>query len=223
MSYGRNGIHGRGYRRRGKALKERLFNQEFMASPVYSENSFITPQMLNQAINPNLQPQTSYKGVENVYAGYDIGKKTHPSHIAVFREKDGHYTQLGSWWMDKWDYTDQIELVESLIERFRIDVVAYDATRGELEALSEQGRLPPQMKPVHFTNKTRHAMATAMEAVFSDGKIELLDESRQSSQILAVSSDLVAVESPEGHGDSFWSIALVFWCLAHQPSVVILN
>ena len=130
-----------------KSLKPRLFNQEFMASPVYAEDSFLNPKLIDKAIDVKLKPASKYEGTANVYAGYDIGKKTHPSHICVFKEEQGHYTQLYSQWMDKWDYIDQIELVKELIHRFSIDVVNYDATRGELEALEEQRRLPRQMTP----------------------------------------------------------------------------
>ena len=51
-------------------------------------------------------------------------------------------------------------------------------------------------------------MATSLDALFSNDKIELIDEARQNSQLLAVTSELKVVYSPEGHGDSFWSVAL---------------
>ena len=93
--------------KRKEALGERLFNQEYMASPAYVENSFIKPEYLQRAIR--VKQVNDYTGDANVYAGYDIGKKTHPSHIAIFKEVKGVYTQLASYWMDKWDYTKQIE------------------------------------------------------------------------------------------------------------------
>lgn len=36
----------------------------------------------------------------------------------------------------------------------------------------------------------------------------MLNDDRQKEQILAVDNNLNAMESPDGHGDSFWSNAL---------------
>ncbi len=38
--------------------------------------------------------------------------------------------------------------------------------------------------------------------------VDLVDDPRQHNQLLAVNNNLQAVESPQGHGDSFWSVAL---------------
>ena len=35
-----------------------------------------------------------------------------------------------------------------------------------------------------------------------------MNDKRQTEQILAVNDNLEAVESADGHGDSFWSVAL---------------
>ncbi len=51
-----------------------------------------------------------------------------------------------------------------------------------------------------------------MATVFSDrvthGSVSLLDDPRQTNQMLAVNNNLQAIESPQGHGDSFWSVAM---------------
>ena len=205
-----------------KILKPRLFNQEYMARPVYAENSFIKPEALNAVIDPNLKPVHSYRGQANVVGGWDLGKKSHPAHIAIFKEEQGHYTQLTSRWLEGWDYTKQLELVELLIQQYSVDVINYDATRGELDSMAEQGRLPSQLKPVSFTFKKKSAMATDLEAVIVDGRISLLDDARQTSQILAVDGDFQAVESPEGHGDSFWSCGMAVKQVLKDISVMIL-
>ncbi len=185
-----------------------LFAQEYLASPAYVENSFLDPELLRAAIDADLKQAFNYNGEENVVAGFDIGKKAHPSHIAIFEEKNGNFKQLYSGWLDKWNYIDQVNLIEELIDRYKIDTIYYDATRGELETLAEQGKLPPQMEPVHFTTKRRQAMATALDAALTTGSIRLLNDERQRTQLLAVNNDLQAIESPEGHADSFWSVAL---------------
>ena len=64
-------------------------------------------------------------------------------------------------------------------------------------------------------------MATALEAVFTDGKITLLNDRRQNTQMLAVNNDLVAIESPEGHADSFWSAGLAVYKKKTEIGVII--
>lgn len=52
------------------------------------------------------------------------------------------------------------------------------------------------------------AMATTLSDRVTHGSVRLLDDPRQSTQMLAVNNQLQAVESPQRHGDSFWSVAL---------------
>jgi len=47
--------------------------------------------------------------------------------------------------------------------------------------------------------------------------IELIPERRMIDQILLVNNDLRAFETSEGHGDSFWSIALAVNASNHKP------
>lgn len=50
-----------------------------------------------------------------------------------------------------------------------------------------------------------------MQSIVLSGNLELINDTRQTDQILAVTSDLQAFESVDGHGDSFWSNALALW------------
>jgi hypothetical protein len=61
---------------------------------------------------------------------------------------------------------------------------------------------------VIFTKKRMVSMATALSDRVTHGSVRLLDDPRQTNQMLAVNNNLQAVESPQGHGDSFWSICL---------------
>ena len=198
-----------------KTIGEKSFNQEYRAKPSYSEDSYISRKELMTCINPSLINQASYSGSHDVVAGYDIGKHTHPAHFAVFEtweDKDGtHYKQLLSKWLDGWDYKRQLEYLTHAIELYKIDVLRYDDTRGEFEGFKEQGLIPREMKPVHFSMKSKNAMAVSMQTAVLSGNLELINDTRQTDQILAVTSDLQAFESVEGHGDSFWSNALALW------------
>jgi len=53
-------------------------------------------------------------------------------------------------------------------------------------------------------------MSVQLDKAITNKEIEFLNDPRMLSQMLMVTNDLQAVETPEGHADSFWSIALVF-------------
>ena len=52
------------------------------------------------------------------------------------------------------------------------------------------------------------AMATALFAQMTHGSLKLLDDARQTNQTLAVNNNSQANEHPQGHGDSFGSVAM---------------
>jgi len=194
---------------------EKIFNQEYQCSPVYAEEGFFKRKQILKVVNPKLENLSVYKKYDikdDVVAGFDIGKKAHPSHLSVFRivrkEAKEKWIQIHQIFMDGWDYVKQLDYLKLAIENFKIDYLNYDATRGEFESLGEEGRLPSQMKPVNFNNKEKSSLATEFSKKVEKGEIELLDDRRMIEQILCVTNDLQAPETPEGHGDSFWSIAL---------------
>ncbi|PIP38776.1 MAG: hypothetical protein COX19_10805 [Desulfobacterales bacterium CG23_combo_of_CG06-09_8_20_14_all_51_8] len=199
----------------------KIFNQEYMCSPVWSEDSFFKEPQLLEVVNSKLHNLPIYdkiKTFNNVVAGFDIGKKSHPSHLAVFELHGNLAVQLHSKFMDGWNYAGdgtfnpqkptQVEYLLMAIENFKIDQLFYDDTRAEFESLRERGILPAQCVPVTFTTKEKHSMAVEFDKSVTQKKIELLDDQRQTEQILMVTNDLKALETPMGHGDSFWSIAL---------------
>jgi len=204
---------------------DRIFKQEYLCSPVHTELAFFTKDQIMAVVGErkNISDREKYNTSNNVYAGFDIGKKVHPSHLAVFEEIDGKRVQIFQKWFDGWDYTKQVEYLERIIELFGIDRLFYDSSRGEFDSFQEQGSLPMEMEPVSFTNKTKFAMASEFEKAVINNKIELLPDQRQINQILVVDNDLLSITTTEGHGDSFWSIALSFWDKAKpQPVMTIL-
>lgn len=198
-------------------ISEKSFNQEYMTKPSYSEDSYVSRKDLMMCVNDELENLNEYKGADDVFAGFDIGKHTHPAHFSVFRrnkDKDTgkwHYVQIVSKWFDKWDYQKQLDYLVEAIDTYSIDVLRYDNTRGEFEGFVEQGLVPRQMKPIHFGIKQNNAMAVSLSTAIIDKRVELINDQRQLDQILSVTSDLKAMETAEGHGDSFWSNAMALW------------
>lgn len=203
---------------------EKVFNQEYLCSPVYTEEAFLPLAKLEPVINSDLKnynisqwereikrrEEAGEETENNMYAGWDLGKSSHPSHFCIFEDIDGNYIERHSKWFDGVDYTDQLDYVQTVCEAMGVDTCYYDNTRGELEMAMEQGDLIAEMEPIHFTFKKKHAMATSFAIAVENTTVQLLDEPRQNNQIAMVTNDLDAPVTPEGHADSFWSIAMVF-------------
>jgi len=195
---------------RKKEKGEKLFNQEYLCSPVFAEEAFINKDQLYSCVNNDLSNLVELETENDVIAGFDIGKKSHPSHLAVFEITGGKRRQIYNKFMDRWDYTRQIEFLKNIITDLRVDKLYYDATRGEFESLKEQGELPVEMEGVVFTSKTKHSMAMLLDKAICSKEIEFINDQRMLEQMLLVTNDLQAIETPQGHADSFWSIALTF-------------
>lgn len=205
---------------------EKIFNREYLCSPVYAEEAFIRRQALYELVNPQLKNLGIEKRQEldgDVIGGFDIGKKVHPSHLAVFQIKKGKRKMAHQKFMDGWDYNSQLEYLKLAIENLGIDKLYYDDTRGEFESFKESGLLPPEMEGVVFTLKEKHGLAAQLDKAVTNKQMELIDDRRMLEQMLMVTNDLDAVETPEGHGDSFWSVALSFKSEENlQPEITIL-
>lgn len=196
-------------------IGEKTFNQEYRARPAYSEDSYISRERILSVIDPKMQPAMGYEGDHEIVAGLDIGKHRHPSHLAIFERWQTTnelwvYRQLLSRWLDGMNYNTQWNYLLDVVALYNIDVLRYDNTRGEFEAFYETATPQQQriFKPEVFNLKSKNAMAAQIDALVTSKRITLLNDERQTNQILAVTSDLNAFETAEGHGDSFWSIGL---------------
>ncbi len=200
----------------------RIFNREYQCSPVYSTKSFFDKDKLNiKIVNKDLtmwKARIKYEPSGDVVAGFDIGKKSHPSHFSVFELVNGKLRMVHQKWMDGWPYSNgkkffevyptQLEYLKMCVENFKIKALHYDNTRGEFEAFAEQELLPRQMIPIVFTSKTRNTLATNFDRLVEREQIEIIDDKRLIEQICIVTDDLQTIQTSSGHGDSFWSICL---------------
>ena len=203
------------HRRRERGT--RIFNQEYMCKPVWTEQAWFSREKIMSAVNIELEPKKEVLTNNYVVLGWDVGKKVHPSHIAIFEEfPPGHWVQVYEKFLDGMGYNDQRLFVNELVRLFRIDKGIYDATRGEMESFVERGELSSVMQPMIFKTTNKHDMATNFEKMVENNEVELLNNRRMLDQILVVDNDLQALETPEGHGDSFWSIAMALWAVGQK-------
>lgn len=202
---------------------DRIFKREYLCSPVYSTESFFSRDYLEKKCVDydivSYKARLKYAKQGEIIAGFDIGKKAHPSHLSVLEHRpDNTFVMIHQKWMDGWSYSNgkdfyetsptQLEYLKMVITNFGIDRLYYDNTRGEFESFDEQGLLPRQMIPIVFNQKIKSVMATAFDKVVERGQIRLINEDRLLTQICAVTNSLQAIQSIKGHGDAFFSISL---------------
>ena len=192
-------------------IGEKAFNKEYMCSPVWSEEAYFQRKEIIGVVKNegNLKsPEKTDK--EYISAGFDIGKKAHPSHFVIFSYKwMKNPEQIFQLFMDRWDYTKQVDLINSLIEFYKIDQLYYDDTRGEMEPFMEQNIINKYIwKPIVFKHKNKFEMASNFSKLVNNKTVSLINDQRMIDSILSVNNDLQAPESEIGHGDAFWSIAM---------------
>jgi len=208
---------------RNEEIGEKAFNKEYQCSPVWSEEAYFKRDELMKAVKnlaEDKRPASTYKDRNmQVVAGLDIGKKSHPSHLAIFTLVNNHYTQIYELFMDGWDYSKQVDFINGLIDFYLIDRINYDDTRAELEGFRERRLIDSRIwKPIVFKVKNKFDMASNFsrlvnykENEINKPKITLLNQQRMIDSILSVSNELKAPESELGHGDAFWSVALAVY------------
>jgi len=195
-------------------IGHKAYLKEFRCIPVRSTEGYFLLDEIDDVIYSKLRNRKTREVLnlnEYSYGGLDLGKKRHPSHLSVYgKNRKGEPVQLLSYWMDEWDYKDQLELCREVIKNFKIHRLLYDDTRAEFEGFREEGRLPAEMEGVTFTKKKKFEIAATFEKSVKSRKMKMLDDPRQKRQILNCDNDLQSMETPEGHGDAFWSNALAF-------------
>lgn len=212
-----------------KRVKDRAYQVEYMLIPVLATNSFIPVEVVESCIDKRLRcfsldEPFNPGGTLGCYGGMDIGKQVHPTHISVFAlMPTGDLVQVFHEFLDGMDYRQQARRVKQVIQHFKIRRFYYDNTRAEME----DRNMPRQAIGVTFTQKLRAQMALAMESRFYADEDEmgiiLIDDARQTGQIVAVDKTLKSVETSEGHGDSFWSNALAVKAADDGPVMEILG
>jgi len=192
-----------------QAARPKSFASEFLLVPHYSTETYFNDVDISKCEDETLKDipaSRKYKKPEGafLFAGFDVGKKRHPSHLVIFQREGEKVTQLHQSWLDGWNYSDQIEFLNEVAENFDLDRGYVDNTRGELE---DRG-LDFRWKPLSFTLKSKNTMAQIFEEYVHSGQLSLLKDERQKQQILSVNNELKAPETPMGHGDAFFSIGM---------------
>lgn len=195
---------------RDQEIGIKAFSKEYLCSPVWSEDAYFKKDEIMSLVDAGLNQLHRWDSKDEVViAGFDIGKVRHPSHFTVFLHSKGLIIQIFHVFMDNWDYTKQVEFINQKIDDFNIRRVFFDATRGELDSFMEQGVIRRGLwVPVKFTQQEKFKMAANFAKTVNKGVIRFQNSQRMIRSILSVNNNLEALETTDGHGDAFWSIAM---------------
>ena len=94
--------------------RPKAFASEFLLVPHLSTESYFENEDIDKCEAPSLvnhSPNKKYGDDETyqLFAGFDVGKKRHPSHLVIFRRNGSIIEQIHQSWLDGWNYSDQIE------------------------------------------------------------------------------------------------------------------
>ena len=187
--------------------------------PHFSTESYFEEEDITKCEDSRLRsaPATKefsdWKTGDQIFGGFDVGKKRHPSHLVLFRKNGEYIEQIHQSFLEGWSYSDQIEYLNEVAENFNLDIGYIDNTRGELE---DRG-LDMKWKSMTFSRKSKNTMAQIFEKFVHSGNLRLIKDERQKQQILSVSNGLKAPDTPMGHGDAFFSIAMALQA-AHETA-----
>lgn len=190
------------------------FEVEYQLAPVMLTELFLTRDDLSLCVDPDLKMWPLRYPFPNqdklaTYAGVDVGRDVHPTHVTVLVElPDRTLMQVFEMFLDHLPYSLQVAALNKVAKHFNLSRGYYDQTNNVLEDRS----LDRRWKGKVFTKKMKGDAAVGLEkkvfAQINDPGVILLNHERFLNQICAVNKEFKAPETPEGHGDSFWSLAL---------------
>jgi len=209
--------------------KEDAYQVEYLLIPRQTVNSFLDAEAVNLCVERDMPYASLILPFENpynypVYGGLDVGKHAHPSHISIgMVVPGGDMVQIYEQFWDNVNYGTQAKAINRIIKHFNVQRFYYDNTRAELE----DRHLSKRAMPMAMGQKRRGQIATSLEArVYADFEepgLVLLHNPRQTKQLLLVDRELKSIETEDGHGDSFWSIAMMCKAADDGPRIELLG
>ena len=193
-----------------QAARPKSFASEFMLIPHFATESYFEEEDITKCEDDTLRsaPATKeykdYETGDQIFGGFDVGKKRHPSHLVLFRKRGEKIEQIHQSFLEGWSYSDQIEYLNEVADNFNLTTGYVDNTRGELEDRGLDTRWLAKV----FSRKSKNTMAAIFEQFVHSGNLKLLKDERQKQQILSVSNELKAPDTPMGLGHAVFSIAM---------------
>ena len=212
-------------KRMQRSVGPSAFEVEYQLTPVSVTDQFFTREDILGIIDTKLANWTLGEAFDrgdlSTYAGFDVGRHVHPSHVSVMLElPSGTLVQVYSQFLDQMRYNGQVNLLNAIADTFNLARGYFDATYNALE---DRG-LRQVWRGRAFNRKLKADMATLFEkrvvAQPDEPGIILQNDLRQLRQITTVDKLLKAATTLDGHGDAFWSTGLAIKAAEDGPSII---
>lgn len=212
-----------------RAVKPTAYQVEYLLVPFLAANAYIPQEAWEMCVDSSLDPYPLDRPFPNpdglpVYFGMDVGQEVHPSHLSVAVEMpDRTLVELHQKFLDHTAYDQQTLYVNKVVSHFGVQRGYYDATRAELYDRGMNKRIIPKK----FTRQMKGRSALILERRVFAGPDEpglvLLKDDRAMKSRIAVDKELKATELDGGHGDAFWSTALMCMAAEDGPGISLID
>lgn len=197
------------------------FEQEFCCKFPDFESSYIKLEEIERCINleKDYKSIQELKRYDNLYFGYDIGKKDLSVITIMNYREDGIMELVYKKEMQGIDYTEQEEFLSMILEELE-DSIAYGLVDGTgvgdtLYDFIKRKWGEGKVGKVHFTLKSKTEMVNNVKVGLQKKEIELIPDTKMINDILKIKRILTknsvtfdADRDSNGHADRFWSLAL---------------
>lgn len=201
-------------------IGEHSFRAEYMLYPAITTEAYFMKEELDVVIDPYLKNYSLHTPVKfdgEIFGGFDVGKKRHPSALTLLLKQGGQLVQIHQGFLDNMDYTDQVSYLQAMLKAFNVKLLYIDNTRSELE---ERGLPRQNCRMIAFgarpgaIARTKGELAAMLEKRVNQRRIKLLQDDRFITQLLSVDNNLKSPDTVYGHGDAF--ISLILAVAAHN-------
>ncbi len=165
---------------------------------------------------------------EEVFAGYDVGRKHDLSVLALIERQNGRYMCRGFLELQRAPFDEQEQTLAAVLQHVNVRCLCIDASGIGLQ-LSERLRKRHgwRVEPVTFSLPVKEDLAARMLRAFQRGEIAIPDEPHLLADLHSVEKQVTAAgnvryaapRSEGSHADRFMALALALYGADRRPRI----
>lgn len=185
------------------------FRQEYMCEFIDEATSYFPYDLIRPCLGDIIVEGESFLGV-------DVGRLRDLTAIYVITRAGDKYYYKRHEILEKYPYSDQLDIIRQIIREENITRGAVDATGIGSQMAEDLHNEFYFIEPVTFTNKIKEELVTSMRKIFETQNIMLPDDRDLITDIHAIKRTVTsagnvrfdAARTNKGHSDRFWAVAL---------------
>lgn len=202
-----------------------VWTQQYECLPA-DGSSYLVPMKLYKELSKNIASKTIPDGLNDLYAGMDIGvTKNYTCLWVIKRDKDNNknkYKTICVKWLHNVGIMEQIKLFKELIKGKNIKKIAIDqGCQGHTVVAELKKEFGTMIQGFSFNRKTKEETAELVRKICEDKRIELPSDEEIMNDICSMSVkessdgnvkyDGGSKLDSENHADCFWALALALY------------